>query len=63
MVCAILHKKHYGPEVVHTAQGIQAVFQAGEEWDNARICPQESDVKLCVNIGSAGARRWRHHRK
>ena len=35
MVCAILHKKHYDLGVVHTAQGIQAVFQVGEEWDNA----------------------------
>ena len=35
MVCAILHKKHYDLGVVHTAQGIQAVFQVGEEWDSA----------------------------
>ena len=35
MVCAILHKKHYDLGVVNTAQGIQAVFQVGEEWDNA----------------------------
>ena len=27
--------KHYDLGVVHTAQGIQAVFQVGEEWDNA----------------------------
>ena len=32
MVCAILHKKHYDLGVLHTAQGIQAVFQVGEEW-------------------------------
>ena len=35
MVCAILHKKHYDIGVLHTAEGIQAVFQVGEEWDNA----------------------------
>ena len=35
MVCAILHKKHYDLGVLHTAEGIQAVFQVGEEWDNA----------------------------
>ena len=33
--CAILHKKHYDLGVLHTAEGIQAVFQVGEEWDNA----------------------------
>ena len=26
-VCAILHKKHYDLGVLHTAEGIQAVFQ------------------------------------
>ena len=31
MVCAILHKKHYDLGAVHTAQGIQAVFQVGED--------------------------------
>ena len=35
MVCAILHKKHYDLGVLHTAQGVQAVFQVGAEWDNA----------------------------
>ena len=35
MVCAIFHKKHYDLGVVHTAQGVQAEFQVGEEWDNA----------------------------
>ena len=35
MVCAILHKKHHDLGVLHTAQGIKAVFQVGEEWDNA----------------------------
>ena len=35
MMCAILHKKHYDLGVLHTAQGIKAVFQVGEEWDNA----------------------------
>ena len=35
MVCVILHKKHYYLGVLHTAEGIQAVFQVGEEWDNA----------------------------
>ena len=80
--------------VVHTAQGIQAVFQVGDEWDNALrlilrfikaklpptgqaqdlLCPrwkekkQESEEKLCVNIGSAGtrsthARQHTHTRK
>ena len=34
MVCAILHKKHYDLGVLHTAVGIQAVFQVGE-WGNA----------------------------
>ena len=84
-MCAILHKKHYDLGVVHTAQGIQAVFQVGVEWDNALrlilrfikaklppvgqaqclICPrwkekkQESEEKLCVNIGSAGTRSTR----
>jgi hypothetical protein len=33
MVCAILHKKHYDLGVLHTAQGVQAVFQVGAEWD------------------------------
>ena len=33
--CAILHKKHYDLGVLHTAEGIQAVFQVDEEWDNA----------------------------
>ena len=32
MVCAILHKKHYDLGVLHTAEGIPAVFQ---EWDIA----------------------------
>ena len=31
MVCAILPKKHYDLGVLHTAEGIQAVFQVGEE--------------------------------
>ena len=35
MVCAILHNGHYDLGVLHTAQGVQAVFEAGEEWDNA----------------------------
>jgi hypothetical protein len=35
MVCAILHKEHYDLGVLHTAQGVQAVFQVGAEWDNA----------------------------
>ncbi len=35
MVCAILHKKHYDLGVLHTAEGVQAVFQIGAEWDNA----------------------------
>ena len=35
VVCAILHRKHDDLGVVHTAQVIQAVFQVGEEWDNA----------------------------
>ena len=35
MVCAILHKKHYDLGVLHTAQGVQAVFQVGAEWDSA----------------------------
>src|SRR5690349_18016646 len=35
MVCAILHKEHYDLGVLHTAHGVQAVFQVGAEWDNA----------------------------
>ena len=35
MVCAILHRGHYDLGVLHTVQGTQAVFQVGEEWDEA----------------------------
>ena len=35
MVCAILHNGHYDLGVLHTAQGVQVVFEVGEEWDNA----------------------------
>ena len=31
MVCAILHKKHYDLGVLRTNQGVQAVFQVGDE--------------------------------
>ena len=35
MVCAILHKKHYDLGVLRTDQGVQAVFQVGDEWDTS----------------------------
>ena len=35
MVCAILHKQHYDLGVLRTNQGVQAVFQVGDEWDTA----------------------------
>ena len=35
MVCAILHKKHYELGLLRTDQGVQAVFQVGDEWDTA----------------------------
>ena len=70
MVCAILHKKHYDLGVVHTVQGIQAVFQVGEEWDNAlRLILRFIKAKcrplgrLSVSSAPVGKRKSRRARK
>ena len=35
VVCAVLHRKHFDLGVVRAAQGVRAVFAAGQEWDDA----------------------------
>ena len=35
IVCAILHKDHFDLGVLRTTDSVQAVFQAGPEWDSA----------------------------
>ena len=35
IVCAVLHRKHFDLGVVRAAQGVRAVFAAGQEWDDA----------------------------
>jgi len=36
VVCAVLHKNHFDLGVLRTSGSVQAVFQVGKEWDDAR---------------------------
>ena len=35
VVCAVLHKCHFDLAVLHTTEGVRAVFSAGQDWDSA----------------------------
>ena len=65
MVCAILHKKHYDLGVVHTVRGIQAVFQVGEEWDNAIRLFSNLLRQSCRPLGrlSVSSARWKERKQ
>ena len=54
MVWAILHNGHNDLGVLHTAQGVQAVFEVGEEWDNAiRLVLRCITAKLRLSVSYA----------